>query len=144
MRRIQLEILTRRLQGSLIHGDMIGRYAVDFFPAFPASGLECQFDVFEGLVDVFVEVFGVFPLCVPGAVNCVSIQLDLYLGDWQREIGVEGMGGDGRGVGIEWRDLVPSTLAGDFDDTVNVDGLGVSEGVCEMFSGSVIGIILQV
>jgi hypothetical protein len=35
-------------------------------------------------------------------------------------------------------------LAGDFDDAVDINGLGVSPGICEMFSGAFISIVFQV
>ena len=38
----------------------------------------------------------------------------------------------------------PSALAGDFEDAVYVDGLGVAEGVGEGLSGSRICIVFQV
>ena len=62
------------------------------------------------------------------------------------ERGLEGKGDwtgdwDGR-EGREGR--VPSALAGDFDDAVDIDGLGVSEGICEIFSSSFISGVFQV
>ena len=119
-----LHILRHSTSRLLINRDVIAPDTINLLPPFPASSLQCEFNIGEGLGDFGVEVGG------DGDGGCVWVPAawSVWL-DGDRWIGRKEMGWSGR-----WR-----TLAGDFDHAAYFHGLLVVEGFLCPFSEVGIG-----
>lgn len=69
MRRILFEILRGNYHSVLIHRDVVRRDTVNLLPALSTGIFKCQFNVFERLMNVFVEVFGKRSVLSPVALD---------------------------------------------------------------------------